>query len=137
YFSDAATLLFKPLVVTATLLVPALALGGFAWTRRARCAGFLLALVLLAALLMTIGFPDGTPLRRAVTGAYNHLPSIRFLRTTYKAGPLLALGVAGLGGLAAALVAERLRGPARVAAGVGLLALLVASAWPLARGEAV
>ncbi|MEA2495603.1 MAG: arabinofuranan 3-O-arabinosyltransferase, partial [Thermoleophilaceae bacterium] len=137
YFSDAGTLLFKPLVVVATLMVPGLALSGFAWTRKARYGAYLLALVLLAALLMTLGFPDGTPLRRAATGAYNHLGSIRFLRTTYKAGPLLALGIAGLGGLAAALAAERLRGAARVGAAALLLAVLAASAWPLVRGQAV
>src|SRR3954470_9832959 len=52
YFSDAGTLLFTPLVVVASLMVPGLALGGFAWTRRARYGAFLLGLVLLAALLM-------------------------------------------------------------------------------------
>ncbi len=36
YFSDSPTLLFDPVVVVAGLLVPALALGGFAWTRRWR-----------------------------------------------------------------------------------------------------
>jgi arabinofuranan 3-O-arabinosyltransferase len=139
YFSDAGLMLFNPAVLVASLAVPGLALWGFAWTRRHRYAPFFLGLVLVGALLMTIGFPEGTPLRRAVTGAYNHLPSVRFLRTTYKAGPLVALGLAGLGGLAAAAVAERLRGrrwQGVAAAAVGAV-LLALSAWPLVRGRAV
>jgi arabinofuranan 3-O-arabinosyltransferase len=137
YFSDAGTLLFQQLVVVASLVVPGVALGGYAWTRRARYAPYLLALVLLGLLLMTVGYPDGTPLRRGVTGAYNHLPSIRFLRTTYKAGPLVALGLAGLGGLFAAMLAERLRARPRVLLTAGGLALLVLAAWPLVRGQAI
>ena len=149
YFSNVGTLLFEPLVVIASLAVPGLILWGFAWTRRARYAAFLLALVLLALVMMVVGFPEGTPLRRAATGAYNHLPSIRFLRTTYKAGPLLALGLAGLGGLAAAMAADWLRARARAGtagirgralpaavAALGL-ALCLLAAWPLVRGRAV
>ena len=37
-FSEAGTLLFNPLVVGASLLLPALAIGGFVWTRRWRYA---------------------------------------------------------------------------------------------------
>lgn len=139
YFSDAGVMLFQPLVVVATLAVPGLALSSFAWTRRHRHAPYLLGLVLVGALLMTIGFPEGTPLRRGVTFAYNHFPSVRFLRTTYKAGPLVALGLAGLGGLGAAAAADWLRGRRRlalVAAAAGV-ALLVLAAWPLVRGRAI
>jgi hypothetical protein len=139
YFSDAGVMLFHPAVLTASLLVPGLVVWGFTWTRRQRYAPFFLALVLIGVLLMTAGFPEGTPLRKGITGAYNHLPSVRFLRTTYKAGPLVALGLAGLGALAAAEVARRLRGrrwlpSAALAFGIALLAL---SAWPLVRGRAV
>ncbi len=144
YFSDAGTLLFSPLVVAATLLVPALALGGFARTRRERYGPFFLVLVLAGALVMTVGFPEGTPLRSALNLTYNHVEATHFLRTTYKAGPLVALGLAGLGGLGAAalwrwVTARRpaRRGVAGVAlAGAGL-ALLVAAAWPLVRGDAL
>ena len=41
---------------------------------------------------MTAGFPEGTPLRRASNFTYNHFFPVQFLRTTYKAGPLVALG---------------------------------------------
>ena len=51
---------------------------------------------------MVVGFPEGTPLRRAVTFAYYRVEGLQFLRTTYKAGPLVALALACLGGLAAA-----------------------------------
>ena len=51
---------------------------------------------------MVAGFPEGTPLRQGLTFTYNHVGAVQFLRTTYKAGPLLALGLACLGGAGAA-----------------------------------
>src|SRR4051794_15660727 len=139
YFSDAGTLLFNHLVVTAGLMAPGLALLGFAWTRRRRYAALFLALVLLGTLLMAIGFPEGTPLRRGATFAYNHLPSVRFLRTTYKAGPLVVLGVAGLAAMAVELALARIRtrAVAPIVAALAGCALLAAAAWPLVSGDAV
>ena len=75
---------------------------------------------------MTAGFPEGTPLRRAANFTYNHVAAVQFLRTTYKAGPLVALGIAGLAGLAAA------RSRALAVACVALAAL---ASWPLVRGR--
>ncbi len=46
-------------------------------------------------LAMAAGFPEGSPLRRGLTFTYNQVEAVRFLRTTYKAGPLVALGFAG------------------------------------------
>jgi arabinofuranan 3-O-arabinosyltransferase len=140
-WTDARTLLYAPAVVAATLLVPALALAGFTWTRRWRYGPFFLGLVLLGLLVMVAGFPDGTPLRRGLTYAYNHFPSLRVLRTTYKAGPLVALGIACLAGVAAGEAWRRLgsaRRPAAlraalVAAGLALIAL---AGWPLVTGRA-
>src|SRR6478672_1528906 len=137
YFSDAGTLLFNHLVVSASLIVPGLALLGFAWTRRRRYAAYFLLLVLAGTLVMAIGFPEGTPLRKGATFAYNHFASLRFLRTTYKAGPLVVLGVAGLAALAAELAAARLGGRARLAAGVAACVVLAGAAWPLVTGRAV
>lgn len=137
YFTNSSTLLFDELVVTATLLVPALALGGFAWTRRWRYAPWFLGLALLGTLLMAVGFPEGTPLRRGVTFAYNHFPLLRVLRTTYKAGPLVALALAGLGGVLVAMALARLRGAARPALALGVAGLLALAAWPLVTGRAV
>jgi arabinofuranan 3-O-arabinosyltransferase len=137
YFDTSGTLLFEPLPLVASLLLPALALGGFAWTRRWRYGPFFLALALVGALVMSAGFPEGSPLRRALTFGYNHAEAAQFLRTTYKAGPLVALGLAGLAGAAGAQLAGRLRPPARVTGGVAAAALLALGAWPLVSGTAI
>ena len=142
YFGDSPTLLFDLPVVVASLVVPGLALAGFAWTRRWRYGPFFLALVLVGLLAMSVGFPPGTPLRRGADFAYDQLSVLRFLRTSNKAGPLVALGVACLGGVGAGLLWSRLRDVRRatlartavVAAGAALVAV---AAWPLARGGAV
>ena len=137
YFGDSGTLLFNPAVVTASLLVPALTVAGFVWTRRWRYGPFFLLLLLVGLLVMTVGFPNGTPLREAATYAYNNLSPVQFLRTTYKAGPLVALAVACLGGAAAGALWTRLPGRARVPT-VALGAVLAAlAAWPLVQGRAI
>ena len=138
YFDASAELLFSRPVVVASLIVPGLAIAGLVWTRRWRYAPFFLLLLLAGLLVMTVGFPAGTPFRRGVTGAYNHLEPIQFLRTTYKAGPLVALALACLGGAAAAELWPRLpaRAPRMVAAAVGVALVCVAS-WPLVTGRAV
>jgi hypothetical protein len=133
--SDA--LLFHGAVVAASLLVPALAATSFAWTRRARYAPFFLVLVLVGAAVMTAGFPEGTPLRRALTFTYNRVEAVQVLRTSYKAGPLVALGVAALGGLA--LQAAWARLPSRAGRGLlvaGAAGLAAAASWPLVSGRA-
>ena len=71
----AHALLFHPAVLVASLLVPALALSGFAWTRRWRYGPWFLLLCLAGLLVMVAGFPEGTPLRRALTFTYNHRPA--------------------------------------------------------------
>src|SRR4051794_15354578 len=139
-FGGGAVLLFAWPVVIAGLLVPALVLSGFALVRRSRAAGFLLLLALVGLLAMAAGFPEGTPLRRAMNFTYNHVAPLQFLRTTYKAGPLLALALAGLGGLSAARAAPwlRARGRALPVAGLAAVAALGAVAcWPLVRGQAL
>ena len=128
--ADAGVYLGLAPVVVATLAIPALCLGSFAWTRRARYAPFFLALVLLGLLVMFVGFPEGAPLRRAATFTYNHVQAVRFLRTSYKAGPLVSLGLAGLGALAVHALRPRLR----AAALLGAAALVAVACWPLARG---
>jgi arabinofuranan 3-O-arabinosyltransferase len=137
YYQDSTTLLFNPWVVTASLLVPALALAGYLWTRRWRYGPFLLALALVSLLVMSVGYPTGTLARSGVTFIYNHVTAVQFLRTTYKAGPLLALAVALLAGGGAAAAGEHLRGRASVAALAVGAALLVLSALPLFQGRAL
>jgi len=134
FTSDAGVLLFHPAVVVASLLVPALVAASVLAARRWAYAPFFLALVLGGALIVMAGFPDGTPLRRAALGVYFHVPATQFLRTTYKAAPLLVIAFALLAAAAAPAVwAHRWRVPAVVAAG----AVLALSAWPLVRGQAV
>src|SRR4051794_12954248 len=130
YFGDGGVLLFALPVVIAGLLTPALALTGFAWTRKHPYGPFAILLVLAGLLIMSAGFPEGTPLRRASNFTYNHFLPVQFLRTTYKAGPLAALGLAVLAGLAAARV------PRRVLL-VPALALPLIACWPLVRGRGV
>jgi arabinofuranan 3-O-arabinosyltransferase len=140
YFGNSGTLLFDPAVLVASLLVPALAVWGFVWTRRWRYGPFFLLLAITGLLVMTVGFPQGTPLRKAATFTYNNLQAVQFLRTTYKAGPLLALGLACLGGAAFAELCRRLgsvvrwRRTSALAAGT---ALVVFASLPLFEGKAV
>src|SRR5437588_670797 len=79
-FSDAGTLLFNPLVVGASLLVPAVAAAGYARRRRGGYAPFFLLLLVVGALIMVAGFPDGTPLRTAMTWVYHKVFVLRFMR---------------------------------------------------------
>ena len=130
YFGDGGVLLFALPVVLAGLLTPALALTGFAWTRKHPYGPFALLLVLVGLLIMSAGFPEGTPLRRASNFTYNHFLPVQFLRTTYKAGPLVLIGIAILAGLGAARI------PRRAWLAVALVLPLVAS-WPLIRGRGV
>ena len=122
-----AVLLTDLKVVLASLIVPALVLLGLWWTRHARYAPWFLLLVLTGLLVMGAGWADGAP-----------------LSTDYEAGPLAMLGLAALGGLAAAAVWERLGeqrpgggpSPGRIAAVVAGVALIALAAWPLTRGTA-
>jgi hypothetical protein len=145
FFSDGATMLFNPFVVGASLLLPALALAGYVRARRTSYAPLFLLLVLVGVVIMMAGFPSGTPLRSAMLWVYQRIFVLRFARTTNKAAPLVAVGLAGLLGLASAqllgwlraLANVRLRAPAIGAAAVALLALLVLASLPLIRGNAI
>lgn len=138
-FDTAPTLLYAAPTIVAGFAVPALALAGFAWTRRWRYGPFFAALLLLGLLVMFTGFPTGAPLRRGLHNAYDHVELVRFLRTTYKAGPLVAIALACLAGGAAGVLADRLRGRIALSAAATLagLALVTAWAWPLVDGRAV
>src|SRR4051794_9397536 len=142
YFGDSGTLLFDAPVVVASLAVPALALWGFVWTRRWRYGPFFLLLGIVGLLVMSVGFPDGTPPRRAANFTYDHAAAVQFLRTTYKAGPLLALALACLGGAAAGELWRRLaaaprRDLARAGAVLAGAGAVVLAALPLFQGRAV
>jgi arabinofuranan 3-O-arabinosyltransferase len=143
-FSEAGTLLFNPFVVGASLLLPALAVGGYIWTRRWRYAPFLLLVLLVGVVIETAGFPSGTPVRHGMDWVYREFFVVRFMRTTQKAAPLVAIGLAGLLGLGAQLAWARLaalrpggwRRVALVAAPLALAGLIALAALPLVRGTA-
>ena len=87
---------------------------------------------------MRAGFPDGTPLRRALTFTYYHLEAVQFLRTTYKASPLVALALACLaGGAGEAWRRLRARPAALASAGRGRGLLVGLAALPLLEGPRV
>lgn len=143
--------LFSLPIVLAGMLVPALVVLSVRWTWRHRYAPFFLLLTVAGLLVMAAGFPDGTPLRRGLTFTYNNVEAVRFLRTSYKAGPLVALGLAVLAGLGFAhvwsllagrrITLPRLRRPLgpdllRGAVAVGLAVVVAIAAWPLTSGRA-
>ena len=144
-YSEAGTLLFNPLAVGASLLLPALAVGGFALTRRRRYAPFLLLMLVVGAAIEVAGFPDGTPAREGMEWVYRNISPLRFLRTTQKAAPLVAVAVGGLLALFAQAALARMRearrasvrraGPLALAGSAAVLILL--SALPLVRGDGV
>ena len=145
FFSDAATLLFNPVVVGASLLLPALAVAGFVRARRVSYAPFLLLMAVVGLVIMIAGFPDGTPVRHGMDWIYHNVLVLRFMRTTNKAAPLVAAGFAGLLGLGAqrgrAWLALRPATPgwrvAGVLAPVSFLVLLALASLPLVRGGAL
>ena len=120
YFDASAELLFSPAVVVASLLVPGLALAGLVWSRRWRYAPFFLLLLLVGLLVMTAGFPEGTPMRRAVTAPTTTSSRSSSCARPTRPGPLVALALACLAGVAAAELWRRLRRQRRgCAAGAG------------------
>ena len=142
FTSDAGVMLFHPAVVVASLLMPALVAVALLAARRWTYAPYCLMLLLGGALIVMAGFPEGSPPRRAALFAYFHVPGVQFLRTTYKAAPLIVVAFALLAAAAAPWAWARLeRAPrprlARTAAGACIAAVLALAAYPLVRGEAV
>lgn len=139
-----STYQFNDVVVIDTFLVPAIALSCTWFIRRWRYAPFFGIAAVAMLLVMTAGFPTGKPLAKTLIDLYYQVPSFQFLRTTYKAAPMVALSIACLGGAiaAAALRAARARisAPPRVvtAAVTGVLAMiLILWAEPMFTGQAI
>ena len=144
FYSDTPVMLFAGPVVVAGLLMAALPILGLRWTARRTYAPFFLLLLLVGLIVMGVGWPEGTPLRKASYFAYNHFPAIQFLRSTYKAGPLVLVSLAGLAGLGADQLAQFIRsrqGPlfsiGRFALPALALLIMATAAWPLVRGQAI
>ena len=142
----AGVYLFNPLVIAATFAVPLIAFAGLLRTRHWIYAPFFVVLAMGTLIIMSLGFPPGSPMNRILATAYFHVGALQSLRTTWKAAPLLALPLASLGGMAANAIASAARPPNRlrirrltvpVWAPVGLLVFPVLWALPLFTGTAV
>ena len=127
--------LFEVPVIVGSFAVPLLAFAGVWIARRWRYAAFFALLAVVTMLVMAAGWPEGAPLRRALNFAYEQIAAGRFLRTTYKAEPLLALAFACLGGAAVAVLAERLERRRWLLAPLVLVPVLAAA--PLVAGRAI
>ena len=138
-YSDSGTLLFNPLVVGTSLILPALAFVFFVRLRRRHYATFFATLGVVALVIMTAGFPSGTPMRDAMVYIYDKIFIVRFMRTTNKAGPLLALSIAALLGMGAAMLWHRMRARPRVRALIPIVVvtLFVFDSLPLFQGQAL
>ncbi len=131
-------------ILVASFLVPLLALGGLRWTLGWRHAPLLGLLAVGALLVMSAGFPEGSPLRGLLTDAYYEVPAAQFLRTTYKAGSVLALTLALLAGAAAPALHARLTAHSRArgrpalrrVVPYGLPVVIALAAFPLVTGRA-
>jgi arabinofuranan 3-O-arabinosyltransferase len=131
-------------VMVATFGVPLLAFGGLLLTRRWRYAPFFGLLAVLALVVMAAGYPSGKPAASTLEWIYYHVQATQFLRTTYKAGPLLAMSLACLAGAAVgqllALRARRLRearSPLLRMAPVAFVPLAVLFGLPLFTGRVI
>jgi hypothetical protein len=145
FISVASTYLYNPIVIVGTFAVPLFAFAAMWPARRWRYGPFFALLAVVSLLIMFAGFPEGTRLRAALIDVYNGVPSVQFLRTTYKAVPLLSLSLACLAGAgAAALAARAARGALRVRGRTvpawslaGLALVPAVAAAPLFLGRAV
>jgi hypothetical protein len=137
--------LFNSATIVGSFAVPLLAFGALRWTRRWSYAAFFGLLGVGAVVFMALGFPTRSPSYDAVNWLYYRVPALQFLRTTYKAAPLLAVALAALGGAGAAALVRALRGPgvwllgSRLPAWSALALLAVPVLWarPLLAGHAV
>jgi hypothetical protein len=141
----APTYLFNMAVIVAGFLVPLIALGGLRWTRRWTYGPFFGLLASVALVAMAMGFPEGTPMREAMERVYADFEPVRFLRTTYKAAPLVALSFACLAGAGVAALQRVLAAVGRDPRGVQLpawasvlaLAIPVCFALPVFEGRGI
>lgn len=101
--------LLSPLTVAMTFLLPALAIASVALMRRWRYAPFFGLMLALSVLAMSFGFPQESRLGAAVTDLYYGAGPFQFLRTTYKAAPLVGLSTAILAGILLGTGVDRLR----------------------------
>ena len=136
--SVAQAYLFDPLVVVATFVVPAAALFGLRTTRRWFYAPFFGLLAAVSLTAMCAGFPNGTAFSRMLAWLYTNAQGLQFLRTTYKAAPVLALSLAALGGVTGEALVAHVRARQQASGGLaGVLAARFPRSWLGARTQTV
>ena len=131
-------------VILATFVVPLLALAGVLLGRRRPYAAFLGLVTVAALFVMAAGYPADKPATGALADLYYSFPAVQFLRTTYKAGAVAALGLAVLAGIAVdellrrrvALLARRPSRLLRVAP-LALVPVLLLWGAPLFTGQLI
>ena len=139
----AHTYLYDTPVVLATFTLPLLALFGLRWTRDQPYGPFFALLAAGTLVVMAAGFPEGAPMRHVLLTVYYGFEPLQFLRTTYKAAPLLAISVALLGAVAVREIVDRLRGgrrrraAGRAAAVIALVTVALAPVLPFVTGDAL
>jgi arabinofuranan 3-O-arabinosyltransferase len=133
--SLASTYLFSAPVIVATFAVPLFAFASTRWTRGWSYVPFFCLLAAGALLVIFAGFPSGTPLRGTLTSLYFDLKPLRFLRTSYKAAPLVGISLACLSGAGLAALARRSMSAWALAPVAALVAVLFA--LPLFEGRAI
>ena len=141
----APTYLFNLAVITAGFAVPLVAFGCLRWTRRWEYGPFFGLLACAGLVFMALGFPDGAPMREALEDVYAAFEPIRFIRTTYKAAPLVALSFACLAGAGVAALLRVLNAARGHPRGVRLpawapaiaLVIPLLCALPLVEGRAI
>ncbi|MDP8927602.1 MAG: DUF3367 domain-containing protein [Actinomycetota bacterium] len=145
YFSEGGQLLrqdhaayfFSAPVILATFVPPAVALAALGWSRwRPRLLMASLALTSLT--LMVASYPPGrpSPLGRLLLEAYERMPALTALRTSYKAGAGLLIGVSCLFGIGIVTACTRLRQPSqRATAWATALLVLGVASFPFWTGQ--
>ncbi len=153
---DASSLLTNPWLSVATFVAPVVAFTVGCWTRWP-ARRLLLAVMVVSTAVMVGVYPydDPSPLGRLLQQGYDESITMFGLRSTYKAGAGLQLGVAGLVGYGAAQLLATVRrvwsesgvgrfklaahvvggASATVAATVVVFAAVTASAYPVWAGE--
>ena len=123
--------LTDPVVVTLSFAVPAL-MAAAVLVSRGAVRRLALGMIVTAAVVM-VGLhpPDHpSPVGRLMRAAFANLPALGALRTTNKAGAVLALGTALLVAIAGVAVARRLAPRWQAVSAAGLAVVVVGSTWP-------
>jgi arabinofuranan 3-O-arabinosyltransferase len=126
YLSSVPTILL-------TFVAPCTALATL-WISRRRERLIFAAIMLLGVAIMVGGFPPDSPspYARLLFAAFDAVPQVAGLRSTYKAGPAMAMGVAGLLGIGVATAMRVFRPRRRLLS----LAPLAAALAVIAAGSA-